>query len=261
MKRSMVDLLAALRRYLVAPVVLCLVLAGCASVPPLDEATLLDIRLASPDDIERRQQTSEQYERETFVGLSLSIPEGKKYSFAADQYDEYMAFLNANPSFDYRPRPPMIDWPVIRLQFRSGQNLAEEPDTPWDLRFWDCSQKDEMARVGAALVIWRGRALTPHDRHSGPYATAISQAPQDYEVVFTYRRWNPRAERPADTIKLLPLADDLCVGFTESNWPIARPTVGRPLRINGELVNRLIGDLPRMLPIRRDSSTEPARAP
>ena len=72
--------------------VLVAFVAGCTFPAPLDDAKILNVRLASTGDLARYSRAQEILSRQMFGGESLR--NGKEHiSFAADQYDDYIAYL------------------------------------------------------------------------------------------------------------------------------------------------------------------------
>jgi hypothetical protein len=81
-------------------------------------------------------------------------------------------------------------------------------------------------------------------------ALGNGQNPQEYEIFFEYYYWEDVSDSSGTQWRMLvPLPADLCVSLFELNWPL-RSTVGRPLRIDRDIVSAAVGPLPRPIPVR-----------
>jgi hypothetical protein len=232
--------------------------AGCASVAPLDGAELGELTLASNDDKARLLQAQMQHARETFGSVSFARgPVQEPLTFGPEDYDEYLAYIEKHPDPGLTPTggiqlaPPVHDWPLMLLAFKSDRRLFTADELMPLLDFYLCNPSeqdasDELHGFGQSRVLWRGQIIYP------PVASEIAEAletglkPQEYEVFFHFIYWgHEQSDDGKRHVMLLPLPSDLCVSLYASNWPLAGPSVGRPLRIDKDLVNAAAGPLPR----------------
>jgi hypothetical protein len=228
-------------------VAVCLFLiaaGGCASVPRLDNVSLVEVRLASPVDLERYANARERYSQDMFGGASLWDHQGNRVTFTHDEYDKYREYVNENhvPQIEelFRSHAP---WPEVHLVLQSDHLLLNEDG----LTFYLCdanSRGEKLVGLSGQLV-WNGHILTPTPtRHVAELMKAAGQ-PQQYEIFFTYAyhdNWRLVEGKWVST--LLPLPEDLCVATRRFNIPF--PTsVGRPMRISKDSINSALEPLPR----------------
>lgn len=233
-------------------VLVCAAGVGCASVAPLDDATLKDVRLASPDDMARYARAEEIRARETFGGAVLLGSDGNRVTFTAAEYDRFLAYTHDHPTSEpdsgLHQQPA---WPMVRLSFNSRRMLFD-PDAssvPM-LSFFLCDANERHLYGFRADVMWHDRFVTlPKDATEIARTLSIETTPQEYEVFVRYVYWDSDAPRQKrETVTLLPLPNDLCIAFYQYNSPLP-PSVGRPLRISKDLVNSTVGSLPRTLTV------------
>jgi len=195
--------------------------AACAGVPPLDDAEVTELALASPADLSR-------------------------YRAAKDYY--YRAILT-------KGLPPITivqpDWPTLHVTFQSQRQLFNPLEAgPRLAVIYLCGERDQEWGVygfRSAKILWRDRFVD--QEASKQIAAQLKTEPklQEYEVFFSYSYWDSlEAREEGDPITLLPLPDDLCLSLHKLNYPFA-PSTGEPLRIGKEAVNEAVGDLPRPL--------------
>lgn len=238
-------------------------LIGCASaVAPLDDATVTSLRPASPEDMARYEKAQSILAREYFAGGSFSDGKGNVLaSFTADQYEEYQDYLSRHhPNLSAHlgspftgPSPSKIDWPVLRLSFKSDRNLYLEPDdgSSLNVQFSLCDTKADkrvLHGFGLPQLIWKDRFLTFRHASDVTRQQQSSEIVQEYEIFFRYVHYDFEGRTAGEPIELLPLDDDLCVALHRYNYPFAS-SLGRPLRITKEMVNDAAGPLPRRLAI------------
>jgi hypothetical protein len=139
-------------------------------------------------------------------------------------------------------------WPTLRLTFQSDRPLFDHDTTPPRVQFEICDASgDERHLYGFGLVevIWQGEPIT----ESAALEIQSLDQPQEYEVEFDYVYWEDSQNRSRpDSVTLLPLPGDLCIAFRKGNKPLP-PSIGRPLRINRDTVNKTVGPLPRLISI------------
>ncbi len=236
--------------------------AGCASVAPLDDAKLGELTLASKQDKVRLFGAEAQYALETFGTVSVTQGPGwVPLTFGPEDYDEYLAYIEDHPetgltaiSRSYFVRRA-TKWPLLRLTLTSERQLFIEDDLIPEVDFNLCSKDKEneleaLHSVGHPRILWRGQIVHP------PVSSDITKAlenglkPQEYEIFFEYFHWDHAIDSSGiRRAMLLSLSADLCISLYESNWPL-QSTLGRPLRIDRELVNAAVGPLPRPVPVR-----------
>lgn len=185
---------------------------------PLDDAELVEIALASSEDIARHQ-----------AALDLRFPE------------------NLPPLVLVKP-----EWPTLRLSFRSERPLFDPSDLVPTADLYLCDEEGEERHLygfGMPGIVWQNRFVNPRNVQAINAALEAGAKPQKYEVFFDYAYWD-QEERPGktDPVKLLPLPSDLCLALYRSHHPFGS-SVGRPLRISKEAVNNAVGGLPRSLSI------------
>lgn len=240
-------------------------LQACASAPPLDDASLVEIALASPEDMSRLESAWDIAKRETFTGVGFPDGRGGSVSFSASEYDEYLAYKEQHPEFKTSTswKRDMPDWPVIRLEFQSSRVLFDPDSSSMPhIVFHRCGPTLDAERrlygFGGYDVMWRDRLLVAYQSAPRDAKAALEAEgrPQNYEVFFRYTYWNSEEVREAGgPVTLLPLPDDLCVSLERGHYA-ALSAVGEPLRIPREKVNDLVGPVPRLLFPKDSAPTE-----
>jgi hypothetical protein len=233
-------------------VLITITVAGCATAAPLDDAALIEVKLATADDLTRYAQAREICSRAEFAGASFSDGKGHVLaSFSPSEYDLYLAYVREHPdplpivhAADVEPK----QWPVVRVAFKSSRVLFD-PDASSipSARFFLCGSNDEKGLLGMRDVVWRDRFVTPERARQIEKSLKDEARPQTYEIFFDYEYWDRGQPRQQGrSVTLLPLPDDLCVALHQWNYPLPS-SVGRPLRISKDVINAAIGPLPRQL--------------
>lgn len=246
-------------RRLVVGAAAVLAVAACAPVLPLDDARLVEVGPASPDDLTRYAQARAAYARELFAGASFADGRGEVVTFSADQYDEYRACLRDHPIVEPGQHvAPPPQWPVMRLVFTTDRALFDpEAGAVPNAIFYLCTSGPEQGHLygfGLGEVTWHGRIVTLKRAREIARLREAGARSQTYELFFDYVYWDVAQTRSeGQQITLLPLPDDLCVAMSRWNLPLPA-SVGRPLRIARERVNAAAGPVPRPLFDRDDTS-------
>ena len=242
----------------IACALLVILAAGCASPPSLDHAELKEVTLASPDDLTRLNRAQELWERESFGYVSFSDGRGNILaSFEGEEeYDDYLAYLRkqgkSTPTEvrEWRQRKGP-HWPQMRITFQSTHSLFEQP--VWFIEFYNCGKTDDFwewdsLHFGNPKIMWRNRIVDTEVSREIEEILETGGKPQTYEMFFKYVHSNREDYlRNGTPPVLLPLSDDLCISFTIRDILLG-VGVGRPFRIDGNLVNAAVGDLPRPRP-------------
>jgi hypothetical protein len=196
--------------------------SGCAGVPPLQEAELAEVALATPEDLSRFKAAQNSYYRAAYP---RGLPE----------------ITVLQPA-----------WPTVRIAFRSSQQLFNPREA--GIRHavvYPCGDQDrawDSGGLGSEPILWRNRFVdkAQSERIAGQLAT--EPGPQEYEVFIRYDNWDRSEVRaPGDPITLIPMQEDLCLSLQKLNYPFA-PGIGEPLRVGKNLINRAVGELPISLP-------------
>lgn len=233
--------------------------AGCTSPPPLDDAQLGEITLATIEDRARLREAEEHHARETFGSVTFSRgPNQAPITFGPDDYDAYLAYLENHPEEGLTPTslivgilPKSERWPLLRLTFRSNRPLFDESDLLPSVDFYLCDKNTqgwELYGFGTPRLVWQNKIVYPPVSKEIDNSLKKSASPQEYEVFFSYIYWghtdkNDETRHPI----LMPLPGDLCISMFSGGF-FSGPRVGRPLRIDKDLVNAAVGDLPRAAP-------------
>ncbi len=137
-------------------------------------------------------------------------------------------------------------WPMVRLTFLSDRPLFDPDTTLPRVQFEICDASGEERHLhgfGLVEVAWQGRPVTP----AAARTIQSLEQPQEYEIEFNYVYWEQYEKSGGSgSATLLPLPGDLCVAFWKASKPLP-PSIGRPLRINREIVNEVVGPLPRQV--------------
>lgn len=238
--------------------ILALVVWGCAPVPALDDAELVSVTVASPDDLARYSQAKSIFYRETFGGASFSDGKGQiLVSFSAGEYDAYLAYLVEHP--DQLPNQVnRANWPTLRMAFRSRHVLFDPGATTTSGSFFFCEQDRLGARIygfGPGDILWRGRFVAARVAEEIEAAARTDTQLQNYEVFFDYVYWDTdQPRRSGEAVMLLPLPADVCFAIERPRYPFPA-AFGRPLRITKDMINQAVGTLPR--PIELPSGNTP----
>lgn len=206
--------------HMTALAAIAVLVGGCATAAPLDDAQLTSIALASPDDLER-------YERARTSDLLAS---------------NRLSLLHDSPP----------DWPTIKLSFRSSRILFVSSDTWPRADAYVCDEIGDQWHLpgfGQPRVMWQGRLVNPAVAEEIAAVLQAEETPQEYEIFFSYAHYRRNDEaRRAGSVTLSPLPGDLCLSLVRSNYPFPQ-SVGRPLRIDKDRVTEAVGDLPRQFPV------------
>jgi len=216
-------MLKALAARVVCTALLTSFITGCAGVPPLREAELAEVSLATSEDLSRFQTAKDTYYRAAYPG---GLPE----------------LTVLQPA-----------WPIVRIAFRSSQQLFSPLEAgKRHAVVYSCGDRDrdwDSGGLGSVPILWRNEVVdkAQSEQIAGQLATA--PGPQEYEVFIRYDNWDRSEVRaPGDPVTLIPLQEDLCLSLQKLNYPFA-PGIGEPLRISKNLINRAVGELPISLPI------------
>jgi len=230
--------------------------AGCATVAPLDDAALIQVGLASSDDLARYAVAQERMSRELFGGASFSDGKGRVLvSFTAAEYDKYLAYTREHAASESIPAPrPKPRWPMLRLVFQSHHVLLD-PDAssaPFVV-FYLCDSNNDRVRLwgfGTPALMWDDRlVVTSTSVRQMATLLGTRAQPQRYEVFFEYVYSDHEHTHAAtQPVTLLGLPKDLCVAMERLNYPFPS-SVGRPMRISKDVINAALGPLPRSLSI------------
>ena len=232
-----------------ASVLIAITVVGCASVVPLDDAELIEVKLATTDDLTRYAQAREIRSREEFAGASFSDGKGHVLaSFSPSEYDRYLAYVREHPdplrfihAADLEPK----QWPVVRVAFKSSRVLFDPDASSIRARLLLCGSNDEKGLGGMRDVIWRDRFITPERARQIEKSLKDEGRPQTYKIFFDYVYWDRgQSRQEGQPVTILPLPDDLCVALHRWNYPLPS-SVGRPLRISKDVINAAVGPLPR----------------
>jgi hypothetical protein len=239
-----------------ATVLIATTVAGCASVADLDDAKLIDVRLATTGDLARYEQAREIRSRELFGGASFSDGNGHILaSFSSTEFDQYLAYVHEHPlpKAGSEP-PPEPKWPMLRLSFQSRRLLAD-PDASSmpEVLFYLCGPNDNKGRLrgfGMPEIMWHDRLVTSEGAQQIQKSLKVETRPQTYEIFFDYVYWDRgQSYQAGQPVALLPLPDDLCVALHKWNYPLPS-SVGHPLRVSKDLINNAVGPLPRQISAR-----------
>lgn len=246
---------AARHNQIIAILVVALCASGCkANVAALDDARLVQVGLASPEDTTRYREAQERLARDLFGGASFSDGKGHILeSFGPDQYEEYKSYSHAHPEKFTSNLSRPIDWPLVKLSFLSPRDLyVDQSDgSTVEVEFDRCGTAESYPLIsgsGHSEVMWRDQFITNRRRQA--IDDAIAPEPmQKYEVFFQYVYWDSDQPRQkGQPVTLLPLPDDVCMAVHQYNY-LRSPSLGRPLRISKDLINNAVGSLPRTLPV------------
>ena len=116
------------------------------------------------------------------------------------------------------------------------------------LLFYLCGADNNEGRLWlTGEIMWHGRVVTLESAREIEKSLENEPRAQEYEIYFGYAYWDrQQARTKGQPITLLPLADDLCVALQRWNYPLPS-SVGRPMRVGKELINKTVGPLPRLL--------------
>lgn len=225
-----------------------ILVAGCA-VPPLDDARLEGIRLATAEDMERHERAQAVRSREGFGGASVQDPVKGRIDFSAAEYDEYLRYEREHPTPDFNPPCRRPRYPNLRISFSTRRLLLEpDPRNPYMgaySRLYFCDA-EPIYGFGATEVMWKGRFLTRQRASDLKSALAASPQPQAFEIFVPYahsKDW--REIEPGNfAVTLMPPRGELCLSRIEFGYPTV---VGKPLRIGKEAAANALGRLPRTL--------------
>lgn len=145
---------------------------GCASPPPLDDAQLGEITLASSEDQARFLEARMQYERDTFGGVTFNsrVPNQEPITFGPEDYDQYLAYLKSHrgtgliPAHQIQLGPKWYDWPIVRLTFRSEHRLFDQSDLSPSVDFYLCDKKAEdweLIGIWYPKIMWQNKIVYP----------------------------------------------------------------------------------------------------
>jgi hypothetical protein len=241
----------ALKKHILA-IGMALLAAACAS-PPLDDAKLEGVRLATSDDFARCAKADEILSRQMFGGASVRDPQRGLITFGKDDYDAFEDYTRGHPL----PFPEALTprgscgarggWPALDISFSTRRHLIETdhglPVAALQLCDKDLDSRPETTpylkgRISVGSnVMWRGRVVV--DQAAGDIDAALTadSQPQSYEIIFPYYYQQNNT--------LLPPPGDLCLSLTDwSNWPLGGG-MGRPLHIDKAAVINALGPLPR----------------
>lgn len=235
-------------------------IGGC-SAPPLDDARLGEVRLATPEDMAQYAQAKDRIARQSFGGVSFSNNGVIVAKFTKDQYDDYVAYMREHPVPIGANPPPAPDWPKLYISFSTRRMLIEPEDSSADVRLYLCDSDDPWPQlIGSDELMWRGNFITGQSSHNIRAALEAGSQPQEYEIIVEYlyqEGWenlfhNNGATQNAppnksEYVTSLPPPSDLCLARQELRWPLPS-ALGRPLRIKKEIVTKALGTLPRRLP-------------
>jgi hypothetical protein len=225
---------------------------------PLDEASLIEVKPPSTDDVTRYAKAREIRSREEFAGVSFSDGKGYMSAFSPAEYDQYLAYVREHPEVLAVLHDPKPKWPVVRVAFESSRVLFD-PDASSmpTVSFYLCDSGTKDGRLsgfGTPNVMWHDRFVVSSER-AREIDGALRQGdrPQTYEIFFDYVYWDWGQKRQkGQPVTLLPLPGDLCLAL--HRWNYALPSsVGRPLRISKDVINAAVGPLPRQLPASQDN--------
>lgn len=208
---------------LVWAVVLTVLASGCAGAPPLTDAELTSVSLASDEDLSRFETAKNSYYR--------------------------TAYPRGLPSVTVL----QPDWPVVRIVFQSQRQLFNPLEAGMrHAVVYPCVDRNrdwDAGGLGSQPILWRNSIVDRNASERIAEQLATGPAPQEYEVFVRYDNWDRSEVRAAgDPVTLVPLQDDVCLSLQKLNYPFA-PDIGDPLRISKDLVNRAVGKLPRSLPV------------
>lgn len=215
------------------------ILVGCASLPPLGDASVIELGLATQGDISRYIDAQKRFHRDMFDGATFSDDQGTIIaSFSRDQYDEYLAHIGKSDELTFLDR--LADgWPTLRLSFESSRPVVNSSDQLNSIELALCDEEGEERNIDSfRMIIWRGKVVTAKIHPDIKAALEAERAPQQYEILFnyTYRGLEPAQ---GSSGPLQPLSGDLCVAFIK--YTMFRPPFrGEPMRISKEIVNRVI---------------------
>lgn len=219
-------------------IIVLLSTSGCAVVPSLDDATLETVEVATPEDLARLSDAMKQWERESFLSVSVRDPIHGRMEFT--DYDAWQAYLGKNnelrPSFH-----ASTDWPRIRISFSSNRMLFEPGENSgWaNGEVYFCGRDDIQSDwKNREPILWRGRVIMGDVAREIGEALGVDREPQTYEFILRYTNW----ESTPSGLMLQPLSDDLCFSVVETPWATYR---GRPLRIDMQTISEALGPLPR----------------
>jgi hypothetical protein len=239
---------------LISSILMGLAFTGCARVAPLDDARLIDVQLASPADLARRAQAQQQLTQEQFGGASFSDGKGHvTAAFLPGEYDAFLIYARTQPELATKDAEVLKpQWPTLRLAFQSRRVLFDSSASVMpDLFFYLCGEGHDKGRLFGwrTEIMWRNRSITAGTASEIEASLKDGASSQDYEVFFDYVYWDMgRARQRGEPAVLLPLSDDLCMSFYKFDMPF--PTiVGRPMRIDKDIINGTLRPLPRSLPV------------
>ena len=227
-----------------------LLFTSCSASPiPSLEDVDFEVTLASVDDWTRYEKAMEPIYRAQFAGATYVDAKGHvEAEFKAKDYDANLAYERTRfgPSVGSR----MPAWPVLKLKLLTHRLLHDPKSSQTRIGFRFCDpQASKNTRWGILddFLIWKGQ-LVDHDRALEiDSALKASAKPQEYEAFLTYVYYADESLKADKTVTLLPLPSDLCVS-------LARPSgfesfeYGPPKRLDKNIVNKAVGDLPRSQP-------------
>jgi hypothetical protein len=224
-----------------------LTLATGCTMPPLDDAQLGTVRLATTDDFHRYDSAELIRSREGFGSATIHDREtGVTTTF--NDFDAYRAYEKSEGRESKGLAETHRNWPILRISFRTRQILIRPDDysaSGW-IYFCDADDPMESDLFGSADVVWRGRFLAGRSAQEIEAALTTAPAGQEYEILFPYTKIEE--QRPvlnATSVTLAAPTNDLCFSLVGLGM-LHPPFKGRPLRIDKES----LGPLPRPIPIR-----------
>lgn len=145
------------------------------------------------------------------------------------------------------------DWPWLWVTFESTHQLFNPLEAGQRfavIYFCSLAGPDlEVRRLRPEKILWRGRIVGQEVAREIAEELRTNPGPQEYKVFFRYDNWDrSEAREGEDPITLVPIREDLCLSLKKENYPFS-PSIGNPLRINKDLVNAAVGELPRTLAV------------
>ncbi|TXH37570.1 MAG: hypothetical protein E6Q98_07270 [Rhodospirillaceae bacterium] len=232
---------------------LTLLASGCATPPPLDDAKLNEVRLATLEDKRKKASAESEYQRAIFGGATVP-DQGKVVVFGKDDYDAYLAYVRAHETslaLDSIIRQTKWPWPVLYISFFTKQRLVEyESGTEPDAVVYSCDEADinNIGNSAPGRLLWHGHIVADWVAPQIDAASNSGAEPQEFEVIFPYMLSKRRQiESGVIEVELMMPEGDLCLAVRRIGYPTF---YGRPLRIPGQMVRNVL----RVVPLKMRSN-------
>jgi hypothetical protein len=231
-------------------ILLVLLASGCAAPPPLDDAKLNEVRLATFEDRKRQASAEREYQRMIFGGATVP-DQGKVVVFGKDDYDAYLAYVRdheTSAALDPVISRTKWQWPILYISFSTKQQLVEyESGTELGAVVYSCDEADinNIGNSAPGRLLWHGHIVADWVAPQIEAASNNGTEPQQFEVIFPYAFYKRHeSEGGVFEVELMMPEGDLCLAVRQIGYPTL---YGRPLRIPGQMAINVLRAVPLKL--------------